>query len=39
MGESARIEHYRVFFRALGEVLGKSGLERAFEERVGLVAF
>ncbi len=39
MGESARIEHYRVFFRALGEVLGKSGLERAFEERMGLVAF
>lgn len=39
MGESARIEHYRVFFKALGEVLGKSGLERAFEERLGLVSF
>ncbi|MCS7058571.1 MAG: aminotransferase class V-fold PLP-dependent enzyme [Meiothermus sp.] len=37
MGESARPEHYRVFFRALGEVLGLSGLERAFEERLGLV--
>lgn len=33
MGESAREEHYRVFFRALGEVMGKSGLEEAFLER------
>ncbi len=39
MGESARVEHYRIFFKALGEVLGKGGLEQAFEERVGLVAF
>lgn len=37
MGESARVEHYQVFFRALGEVLGKSGLEKAFTERAGLV--
>ncbi len=36
MGESARVEHYRTFFRALSEVLGKSGLEKAFEERIGL---
>ncbi|MDX2006251.1 MAG: aminotransferase class V-fold PLP-dependent enzyme [Meiothermus sp.] len=34
MGESARLEHYRSFFRALGEVMGKGGLERAFEERM-----
>ena len=34
MGESARVEHYRTFFRALGEVMGKSGLERAFEEQM-----
>lgn len=38
MGESARVEHYLVFFKALGEVLVKTGLERAFEERMGLVA-
>lgn len=37
MGESARVEHYRVFFRALGEVLRKDGLEEAFLERSGLV--
>ncbi len=37
MGESARVEHYQVFFRALGEVLGKSGLEQAFLERAGLI--
>lgn len=38
MGENARPEHYRIFFKALGEVLGKGGLERAFEERMNLVA-
>ena len=37
MGESARPEYYTVFFKALGEVLGKGGLEKVFEERVGLV--
>ncbi|RDI96237.1 aminotransferase class V-fold PLP-dependent enzyme [Meiothermus sp. QL-1] len=36
MGEGARPEPYRAFFRALGEVLGVGGLERAFEERLGL---
>jgi len=36
MGENARPEHYCVFFKALGEVLGKSGLEQAFAERFGL---
>lgn len=38
MGESARVEHYQVFFKALGEVLAKTGLERAFAERMGLTA-
>lgn len=33
MGEGARAEHYRVFFKALGEVLKKRGLEEAFSER------
>lgn len=38
MGESAREEHYRVFFAALGRVMGKSGLEEAFVERLGVLA-
>ncbi|MFZ5992325.1 MAG: pyridoxal-phosphate-dependent aminotransferase family protein [Deinococcota bacterium] len=33
MGEGARAAHYRVFFKALGEVLKKRGLEEAFSER------
>jgi alanine-glyoxylate transaminase/serine-glyoxylate transaminase/serine-pyruvate transaminase len=38
MGESARVEHYLVFFKSLGEVLAKTGLERAFADRMGLTA-
>ena len=38
MGESAREEHNRVFFDALGTVMGKTGLEQAFVERLGVPA-
>lgn len=38
MGEGAREEHYRAFFRALGEVLNQRGLENAFIERLGVLA-
>ncbi|GEM85549.1 pyridoxal-phosphate-dependent aminotransferase family protein [Meiothermus granaticius] len=37
MGESARVEPYRVFFRALGEVMHQNRLEETFLERVGWV--
>lgn len=37
MGEGARSEHYQIFFRALGEVLGKGGLETEFLQRLGEV--
>jgi alanine-glyoxylate transaminase/serine-glyoxylate transaminase/serine-pyruvate transaminase len=39
MGEGARAEHYGLFFRALGEVLGKDGLEREFLGRLETAAF
>jgi alanine-glyoxylate transaminase / serine-glyoxylate transaminase / serine-pyruvate transaminase len=36
MGESARPQHYRVFFRALGEIIHRPDLEKAFAELTDL---